>query len=209
MLLSLLLLWVLGQASSVRLGARRLLIPLKPALKATTALKAAAVQSHATVARTSPKREKLRVLFVLKVRRLPARPDAMGEGRGRFATSYMLHGSLSHTGSYCAVGSKEPIKCPVGFYCPAGTEHEFQYPCPQGTYGKSEGATSADACQPCEGGQLCYAPGTGITGSNAMAPCPPGGSSRGLNSSGGYKQGQARNDKLPSLPQGTLSSAAS
>ncbi|KAL8427177.1 hypothetical protein Efla_006804 [Eimeria flavescens] len=77
-------------------------------------------------------------------------------------------------GSFCPPGSVKPQSCPLGFYCPAGTSHQFQYPCPQGTYGKVEGAASASSCQPCEGGQLCYTPGTGVKGSTAMTNCPAG-----------------------------------
>ncbi|KAL8449964.1 hypothetical protein Emed_002705 [Eimeria media] len=76
-------------------------------------------------------------------------------------------------GSYCPPESSAPKECPAGFYCPAGTRYEYQYPCPQGTYGKIKGATSINSCEPCEGGHLCFSPGTGIDGSNAITNCPP------------------------------------
>ncbi|KAL8270980.1 hypothetical protein Esti_005101 [Eimeria stiedai] len=77
-------------------------------------------------------------------------------------------------GSYCPSGSSTPRTCPVGFYCPAGTHYEFQYPCPQGTYGKTEGAKAVSSCEPCKEGHLCSSPGTGAVGKNTMTKCPPG-----------------------------------
>lgn len=28
-----------------------------------------------------------------------------------------------------------PVDCPLGHYCPSGTEYKHQYPCPPGTFG--------------------------------------------------------------------------
>lgn len=81
---------------------------------------------------------------------------------------------FSYTGSFCTVGSTQPQPCPIGFYCPSGTQHEYQYPCPQGTFGKVQGATSVESCQLCEGGQMCNTLGTGTQGGNAMTNCPAG-----------------------------------
>lgn len=44
--------------------------------------------------------------------------------------------------------------CPMGFFCPNGTGHDWQ-PCPAGTYGLSQGLKKAEDCTPCTGGQYC------------------------------------------------------
>ncbi|PIK41162.1 hypothetical protein BSL78_21986 [Apostichopus japonicus] len=44
--------------------------------------------------------------------------------------------------------------CPMGFFCPNGTGHDWQS-CPAGTYGAAQGLTAAEECTPCDGGQYC------------------------------------------------------
>ena len=54
-------------------------------------------------------------------------------------------------GSYSLVGSTEATGiCDPGWYCPAGSTRETQYPCPIGRYGSTEGLKTAactDACR--------------------------------------------------------------
>ncbi len=53
-------------------------------------------------------------------------------------------------GYYCpSEGMLKPTICPKGFYCSEGAITPT--PCPAGTYNNTEGATSKDACKPCEG----------------------------------------------------------
>lgn len=47
----------------------------------------------------------------------------------------------------------EPTICPQGFYCPLGTKHPE--PCPEGTYGASEGLTDSYSCTNCPSGYYC------------------------------------------------------
>ncbi|XP_070551430.1 uncharacterized protein [Ptychodera flava] len=56
-------------------------------------------------------------------------------------------------GYYCINGDY-PIPCEAGYYCPSGTAYELQ-PCPEGTYGPSEGLASASECTECSGGSFC------------------------------------------------------
>lgn len=42
--------------------------------------------------------------------------------------------------------------CPMGFFCPNGTGHDWQS-CPAGTYGAAQGLTAAEECTPCDGGK--------------------------------------------------------
>ena len=47
-------------------------------------------------------------------------------------------------GSYCPVGSREPIKCEVGTYCPGGSSEPIK--CQAGTYQDSTGASTCKVC---------------------------------------------------------------
>lgn len=44
-------------------------------------------------------------------------------------------------GSYCKEGSASATTCLAGYYCPSGTKYATEFPCPEGTYRSSTGAT--------------------------------------------------------------------
>ena len=54
-------------------------------------------------------------------------------------------------------GVKIPKICPIGFYCPNGTETAGQYPCNDGTYSNSTGLEMFEQCLPCTEGHYCTA----------------------------------------------------
>ncbi|XP_040546472.1 zonadhesin-like isoform X6 [Gallus gallus] len=71
--------------------------------------------------------------------------------------------------------------CPRGFYCPQGDTGSDAKPCPNGTYGKQKGLSSAEECSLCPAGKYCYRAGTepsGIPHPTGDCPlgynCPPG-----------------------------------
>ena len=44
-------------------------------------------------------------------------------------------------------GIYDPVPCPAGHYCPAGTETKYEFPCPSGTY--DDIGELATACKFC------------------------------------------------------------
>ena len=44
-----------------------------------------------------------------------------------------------------------------GYYCPANTEYDNQYPCPSGTYSSATGLQAEGDCTACPGGFYCPA----------------------------------------------------
>ncbi|XP_071497018.1 uncharacterized protein [Diadema antillarum] len=71
---------------------------------------------------------------------------------------------VCYGGYYCDVGDA-PIsdftiyECPVGYYCPNGTEFSTQYACPAGTYNPSTRLERVDQCLDCPAGKFCGTPG--------------------------------------------------
>ena len=63
-----------------------------------------------------------------------------------------------------------PFQCPIGYYCPNGTEYASQYPCPIGTFSSSSGVTTQEECIPCTPGSVCTE--YGLTEPNGV--CSPG-----------------------------------
>lgn len=49
--------------------------------------------------------------------------------------------------------------CPQGHYCPAGTTHPKEMPCPAGTWNGQRGAQDATWCLPCAPGFFCNTSG--------------------------------------------------
>ena len=56
-------------------------------------------------------------------------------------------------GSYCdpyelfnSTGVISPVDCPAGFYCPAGTEFDYQNPCEPGTFSNVTQLTAQGQC---------------------------------------------------------------
>ncbi|KAM3922961.1 uncharacterized protein RB166_012036 [Leptodactylus fuscus] len=64
-------------------------------------------------------------------------------------------------GFYCPVQSTNTTICHEGYYCPRRTEFAGQYPCPQGTFSGSHGATDIGTCLPCPPGMFCSRLGLG------------------------------------------------
>ena len=71
-------------------------------------------------------------------------------------------------GSYCMEGADAPVQCEEGYYCPAATARDTQYPCTGGTYSDTKGLTIASACTTCPTGHFCP------EGSNSPIPCRSG-----------------------------------
>ena len=71
-------------------------------------------------------------------------------------------------GSYCPVGSAEPLDCPRGYYC--GEAVGEPEPCPIGTLGNRTGLMWIEDCTNCTKGRFCDAPGL----PGPRGPCDPG-----------------------------------
>jgi hypothetical protein len=87
-------------------------------------------------------------------------------GIDRMLTSSSCSGSCP-PGSYCPVGTIEPLLCPIGSYCPDGVE---KVPCPAGSYGDQEGLTNRDCSGKCQPGYYCPQG----SGSPRQEICPKG-----------------------------------
>ncbi|XP_021231890.1 zonadhesin-like isoform X5 [Numida meleagris] len=65
--------------------------------------------------------------------------------------------------------------CPRGYYCPQGDTGSDAKPCPNGTYGKQKGLSSAEECSQCPAGKYCYRAGSEPSGiPHPTGDCPPG-----------------------------------
>ncbi|GCC23266.1 hypothetical protein chiPu_0001660 [Chiloscyllium punctatum] len=81
-----------------------------------------------------------------------------------------ITGGRCPLGHYCPTASSQPLKCKSGYYCPRGTMHTAQYPCPVGTYNNRTMAQSVLDCISCPAGQYCDRKGL----STPSGICPPG-----------------------------------
>ena len=54
---------------------------------------------------------------------------------------------------YCG-GGYIIAPCPQGYYCPEGTEDNWQQ-CPPGTYNNDTGLANIEECKPCPPGKYC------------------------------------------------------
>lgn len=54
-------------------------------------------------------------------------------------------------------GVVTPKVCPIGFYCPVGTQTASQFPCNDGTYSNSTSLEAFEQCLPCTAGHYCSA----------------------------------------------------
>jgi hypothetical protein len=71
-------------------------------------------------------------------------------------------------GTYCLnEGTVTGQSCEAGHYCPTGSADYLDF-CPTGTYGGSQGLTTADQCTICPIGSYCP------SGSSSPFLCPPG-----------------------------------
>lgn len=55
-------------------------------------------------------------------------------------------------------GVVTPKACPAGYYCPPGTQTEFENPCPVGTFSNSTGLYNESQCTLCTPGYYCDNP---------------------------------------------------
>ena len=88
------------------------------------------------------------------------------------AGQYCLGGSadLKTTELLIDVDNISRGTCPVGYYCPAGTESPYQFPCKKGTYNPITNSETIEACLECTAGQYCSQEGlSAVTGA-----CSPG-----------------------------------
>lgn len=60
----------------------------------------------------------------------------------------VLYGESGH-------GVIEPVDCPIGSYCPEGTESATQFLCPAGTFSNKTGLAQEQECTKCNGGHFC------------------------------------------------------
>ena len=62
-------------------------------------------------------------------------------------------------GYYCEnTGSDSFTTCPEGAYCPLNTRFDFEFKCPNGTFGNVTNLQSLDDCLPCSPGYYCQSP---------------------------------------------------
>ena len=65
---------------------------------------------------------------------------------------------LCPPGFFCTgpgVDDYAPHVCKAGYYCPAGTRYETEFPCVAGTYNPDINQTSHAVCKPCPQGYFC------------------------------------------------------
>ena len=73
-------------------------------------------------------------------------------------------------GFYCSQeGLEVPKLCDAGKYCPAGTEEEFGFSCPSGTYSAQPGIYDEDQCIDCPRGRYCATVGSASNGEDCSA----------------------------------------
>ena len=67
---------------------------------------------------------------------------------------------LSTPGFYCDYADRpvtdySPYPCPMGYYCPNGTEYAQQHACPAGTYNPDTMLEAENECTQCDAGKFC------------------------------------------------------
>ena len=67
-------------------------------------------------------------------------------------------------GYYCDFADRPlvdytPYPCPIGYFCPNGTEYSTQFGCPAGTYNPYTMLEKEEDCTQCDAGKYCS--GTG------------------------------------------------
>lgn len=71
---------------------------------------------------------------------------------------YFCDGTLQND-TFCSHGVQNPEICIPGYYCPDGTNHSTEYPCPNGTFNAGTGLKAESECTPCTAGKFCETPG--------------------------------------------------
>ncbi|KAK7882551.1 hypothetical protein WMY93_028725 [Mugilogobius chulae] len=67
-------------------------------------------------------------------------------------------------------GTRTPLLCPRGYYCPPGTKTGIAMPCPAGTFNNQMGLPNKSSCDLCPPGQFCSS--SGLTAPTGL--CSPG-----------------------------------
>lgn len=119
-------------------------------------------------------------------------PCAPGSKHPGTAASSQDDCAACSAGKFCAAGSTSEATCKNGFYCPARTIFEYEYPCPAGTSSAgSDSPQNAAACKGCAAGAYC--PEGTATGSEKACPggsyCPANSLFRFACAAGKYTQG--------------------
>ena len=87
-----------------------------------------------------------------------------------YANTYVMIYNVILTGYFCDVAnapftSYTSYVCPIGYYCPNGTEFSTQYGCPKGMYGTATQLETPSQCTSCDPGRYCASVGmTTVTG---------------------------------------------
>lgn len=74
---------------------------------------------------------------------------------------------LNFPGYFCdivnsPVTTYSPYPCPVGYYCPNGTESSTHHPCPAGTYNPYTKLQHVSECTACDAGKYCGTNGLSV-----------------------------------------------
>ncbi|CDW74865.1 cast multi-domain protein [Stylonychia lemnae] len=64
-------------------------------------------------------------------------------------------GFACEPGTATSAFTRMRVTCEPGYYCPLGTTHDKQYPCPGGTYSAAHDLVSATQCLTCPSGYFC------------------------------------------------------
>ena len=80
----------------------------------------------------------------------------------------VTHVSVFRLGYFCDFANQPmtdytPYPCPVGHYCPNGTEWATQHGCPAGTYNPSTKLENVTSCTQCDAGRYCSGLGKDVT----------------------------------------------
>jgi len=91
-----------------------------------------------------------------------------GTYQSNYASATINDCIICPAGFSCVDGTRTPLECGLGHYCPAGSPYPI--PCPVGTIGPNVGMEAQEDCQLCPGGRYCDSPGL-VTD---RGPCDPG-----------------------------------
>ncbi len=82
-----------------------------------------------------------------------------GTFRGAVGGASVVDCAVCPAGMVCVIGTAVPVVCPIGSYCPPGTQSSLQFRCPVGTFGASLGLSTLSSCSACLAGMACTASG--------------------------------------------------
>ena len=111
-------------------------------------------------------------------------------------------------------GTIIPLQCPVGYYCPEGTEYANQFACPAGTFNNITGLSEIYQCTDCSAGYYCDVAGLAepsgacdpgyVCYQAAISPTPTDGTTGDVCPSGGFCP--LGSSSLTPCPAGTYNS---